>query len=349
MRLELVAFTKTGAALAARLLERYPESRGYAPQRLCADSLQPLEEPIGDWAKARFRSGNALVFVGAAGIAVRAIAPHVREKDRDPAVLCVDERGQYVIPLLSGHLGGANALARELAAALEAIPVITAATDVEGVFSPDDWARTQGCAVGNRQEIKHLSAALLEGETIGLSSDFPVAGRLPPGVALAQRGRWGIEIRFAPSMLFERTLHLIPRIAVAGIGCRKGVGKAVLLGRLRQVLSEEGIPLEAVGTIASIDLKRDEAGLIALGETLRANFTVYSAGELMAAPGEFTASERVLAVTGADNVCERAAVLAAGEGGRLICRKTSGEGVTVALALREWGCTFESITDGREF
>ena len=140
-----IAFTARGLALAQRLAAACPGSVA----RGGADGV-----PLADWTARQFAQSDALIFVGAAGIAVRAIAPHCRSKAADPAVVVLDEGGQFAIPLLSGHLGGANDLARWLAAVCGAVPVITTATDGRGVFAVDEWARRQNCAVAEPERIK---------------------------------------------------------------------------------------------------------------------------------------------------------------------------------------------------
>ena len=131
---------------------------------------------------------DALIFVGACGVAVRSIAPFVRDKKTDPAVLCLDERASFVIPLLSGHIGGANALAARLAGALGAKAVITTATDVNGKFAVDAWAAQNGCAIEDFALAKRFAAEILEHD-LPLCSEFPVCPPLPGGVAAAAPGQ----------------------------------------------------------------------------------------------------------------------------------------------------------------
>ena len=162
-----LAFTAKGEALAHRLAEALPGSVSR-----CGGDVT-----LKDWTAEHFAQDEALIFVGAVGIAVRAIAPHCRSKAADPAVVVVDEGGNFAVPLLSGHLGGANALARALAKACGAVPVITTATDINGLFAVDLWAKAQNCAVLEPERIKRVSGALLAGQTVRYWSPWPVTGK----------------------------------------------------------------------------------------------------------------------------------------------------------------------------
>lgn len=148
MNIAIFAYSRTGCKTARRICMALPEAETlcYAVSRLAEPGFLPLEKAVYG---AAFSEMDALIFVGAAGIAVREIAPYVRDKRTDPAVLGLDERANFVIPLLSGHIGGANALARRLAAALGATAVVTTATDVNGKFSVDTWAAEHGCAISD--------------------------------------------------------------------------------------------------------------------------------------------------------------------------------------------------------
>ena len=152
MNIAIFAYSRTGCKTARRICMALPEAETlcYAVPRLAEPGFLPLEKAVYG---AAFSEMDALIFVGAAGIAVREIAPYVRDKRTDPAVLDLDERANFVIPLLSGHIGGANALARRLAAALGATAVVTTATDVNGKFSVDTWAAEHGCAISDMTQI----------------------------------------------------------------------------------------------------------------------------------------------------------------------------------------------------
>lgn len=322
MKLFYLAFTGRGMALA----ESLAAALGGEAMR-CG---RPMK--LDEWTAAAFPTADGLVFVGAAGIAVRAIAPHVRSKTSDPAVVVVDECGRFAIPLLSGHLGGANDLARKIAGVCGAVPVITTATDANGVFAVDEWAKRQGCVVVNAERIKLVSGALLAGKPVRVRSPWPIAGESPAGVIPVENGPCDVLLDVCGGA--EDALRLVPKIAVLGVGCRRGISCEALEAALETLLQKTGLAASAICAAATIDLKKDEAGLLKFCERHGWPLRIYSAEQLRQAEGEFTASAFVTSVTGVDNVCERAAVLAAGEGGTLRWKKLAGGGVTMAAALR---------------
>ena len=342
MTIWLLSYTARGRALAARVADIMKNEghgcRTFALPKFAQEGDEHLTLSASDWARQGFEQADALIFCCASGIAVRAIAPHVRDKRRDPGVLVLDEGGTFVIPLLSGHLGGANALAVDLAGKLSATPVLTTATDVNGLFAVDVFAKENGLFIEDMALCKAVSAALLHGETVGFRTDLPVAGPLPKGLVEGDADL-GIYVSAANDRPFPRTLRLIPRRYTAGLGCRRGKSEAELEGFLLKNLENCGVGLPELKALASIDLKKDEPGLVALGEKLGLPFVTYSAEELRAAPGDFTPSAFVQEVTGVDSVCERAAVLSSG--GALVAKKIAENGMTFALAKKEEAIRFE--------
>lgn len=335
MKLSLFAYSRKGCETARRILALYPgaEKTAYAPQRL---EEAGFEIPAPKAYAERFADSDLLVFVGSCGIAVRKIAPFVKDKTKDPAVLCVDELGSFVIALLSGHIGGANRAARWVADHLGATAVITTATDINGRFSPDAWAARQGFAIDSMKTAKAVSAAILEGD-IPISTALPVTGDYPPGTYGGNTGKIGIQIGWEKENPFGTTLHLIPKGLHLGIGCRKGISREAVARAVDAVLDEYGIFPQAIACAGSIDLKAGEEGLLEFCRERQLPIHFYTPGELLAVPGSFTPSAFVQSVTGVDNVCERAALLGAD---RLIVKKTAREGVTVALAAEKLEVSF---------
>jgi cobalt-precorrin 5A hydrolase len=304
------------------------------------------------WAGERFRDSDGIIFVGACGIAVRSIAPHIVGKKTDPAVLVIDECGNYVISLLSGHLGGANELALCAAQILGAVPVVTTATDLHSRFAVDVFAKKNGCRIFHMKAAKEASAALLAGEEIGFYSEFDQEGELPEGLIFCdrtgspltpqkQKPRVGVAVTIHQDCLpFAETVQVVPAVVYLGIGCKKGKEASAIFQAAEKCLETAGIFREALAGAASIDLKKEEGGILALSSEWGLPFETYTGEELLEAKGVFTPSSFVKSVTGVDNVCERSAVLAAGQG-RLLVHKTADAGVTTAAAVKEWRICFE--------
>lgn len=304
---------------------------------------------VDEWTGEQFGWADAVIFVGACGIAVRHIAPYVRSKKTDPAVLVTDECGRFVISLLSGHLGGANELTESVAEFLGAVPVITTATDLHGCFAVDTFARRNHCAIRNLRAAKSVSAALLAGKTVGFYSEFPWEGKLPEGLELCDRdGRsestvfeTGIAVTIHRDCRpFAETTRVIPKTVTLGMGCRRGKEPGDILTFAEKVLEENQICRQAVAKLTSIDLKKEEEGFRVLAEKWDIPFETYSADELRNTEGLFSQSAFVENITGVDNVCERSAVLGSGHG-TLIQKKTGRDGMTAALAVGEWRMDLE--------
>ncbi len=339
MKAALFAYSRQGCRTARRVMDYFSqaEMRAFTMPRFSEPGFLPLPHAGRPLYEEAFCWADTLVFVGSAGIAIREIAPFIKDKRTDPAVLCIDERGNFVIPLLSGHIGGANTLALRLAQALGAEPVITTATDLNGKFSVDAWAARQGLFIADMQIMKAVSAAILE-NPVPLTSDFPIVTGLPSGVTEGKSGELGICLSCRRKQPFTRTLLLVPPLICLGVGCRRGIIAEAVGSAVDAVLKEHHIHPKAVRQVASIDLKANEEGLLAFCKDRGLPLTLYPADALRALPGEFTTSERVLRVTGVDNVCERAAMA---EADTLLVKKTVFSGMTVAAAMKNWEVRFE--------
>lgn len=328
-----------------------------------------MKETVKACVDAYFGQVDAIVFVTASGIAVRSVAEHLTHKSKDPAIVCMDELGKHVISLVSGHAGGANALTQMLADVMWATPVITTATDVEGRFSIDDYAREHNLVVTDWEKAKAISAEVLttgaepvwmdEAEVLQEEEKNACEIRKEQkstgidgceneiNVQELQIGSHQVIITPQDGSVDVQTLQLIPRCIVAGVGCKKGTPVDKIEHAVQDAFAKAGLRMEALCAVVSIDLKKEEAGLLEFCETRNVPFETYAAEELQAVPGTYSASEFVSGVTGVDNVCERSAVKYASEhgmnqgeqllgrqakNGELLLGKQAYGGVTVALA-----------------
>lgn len=351
-RISVICFSLTGLQTAQRLKDGL-EKQGYSSEifRKSRYLEGSITESTAKWTEKHFQTDEGIVFVGACGIAVRSIAPQIVSKKSDPAVLVIDECGQFVISLLSGHLGGANELALKAAEILDAQPVVTTATDLHRRFAVDVFAKKNGCEILFLKAAKEVSAALLAGEPVGFYSEFPLNGPLPDGLTECSEDgipltggtapETGVAVTIHPFCLpFASTTQVVPPVLTLGMGCRKNKEAEIIKREAENCLAESDIYRQAVRTLASISLKKDEPGLNALAEEWKIPFVTYTEKELKEVKGEFTPSAFVRTITGVENVCERSAVLGS-DNGRLITKKTGRDGVTTALALRKWEVHFE--------
>ncbi len=322
MKISAVYFTESGAKVAKKI-----NKNGF--------DIEATDGRNGDFknfVKDNFKTGQSLLFIGAMGIAVRAIAPFANSKATDPAVIVMDDAGNYVIPVLSGHLGGANELAQKLALAMGCTAVITTATDINGVFAIDDWARKTDMNVRNTQHIKLVSSKLLQGKSVGVCLDQANISNLPQGIIIKEPSHVyiGSDVKKG-----RDKLHLTPKCCVLGVGCRRGIG-ADDIKKLFEIVCET-ICDKSFFAVASIDLKRNEAGLLEFCDNVKLPLYTFNSRELSELSEDFTPSEFVKNVTGVDNVCERSARMMTDY---IKMRKLSLNGVTMAVGQRVFEADF---------
>ncbi len=349
MKISTISFTANGSALNKKIYDKLiangEECFSYAISRYAGEhGLLVKEESLNDWCKERFHTQDALVFIGATGIAVRAIAPFVKDKRTDPAVVVIDEMGNYVISLLAGHIGGANELALTLAKIINAVPVITTATDVNHTFAVDVFAKKNGLFISSMPMAKRISAMVLDHKPIGFCSDYKVIGQVDD-VFTNKPCETGVVVSCnAYRSDFKYTLHLIPPIVHIGIGCRRGMDFSVIEEKILALLEEKNLSIYSVCDMSSIDLKKDEEGLLEFSRKYGIEFHTYSAEQLNQANGDFVPSSFVKSITGVDNICERALVYNCQKDNKnikIIQKKLPADGVTLSLGIEDWSVRFE--------
>ena len=285
------------------------------------EGFRRISVPIGEWTASVFQPGNALIFVGAVGIAVRSISGLPKDKLSDCPVIVIDDNGQFVIPILSGHAGGGNKLAEILAEVLDAIPVITTSTDVNDTFSVDTFAVENRLNVINRDGIKKVSAKAIEDKKITLSiKNFPPKEK--------------VDVIVADETDKEYSLLLKPKKYTVGLGMKKDKDLESVEQFFLKTIKDNNIDVSDVYAICTIDLKEDEAAIKNLRDKYRLPVLSFDKEILNKAQGDFVSSVFVKNTVGVDNVCERAAVVGAGTGAELVLKKQAYDGMTIAIAKR---------------
>lgn len=355
MGIRIISFTEKGIRLSHRVAEAMKNENvelftkcSVAKEKNKLPMIRYVEEGMGEWAEKQMTEKHVLLFIGACGIAVRAIAPYITDKLHDSAVLVMDEGGTYIIPILSGHVGGANEIAVKIAKEIDAIPVITTATDINGKFAVDLFAKRNGLHIENKDGIAKVSSKVLAGKEICMAVE---QGHLDENVSIPE----GIILSELETMIDQTAdvaittkdgvkgalLTLKPKEYMIGIGCKRGKEEEKINQFILKNLDNLGISIEQIMAVVSIDKKKDEAGLVAWCDKQRIPFWTYTAEQLQQMQGDFSASAFVKEQVGVDNVCERAVLLACQDGGCLVYKKHAEDGMTIAIAKREWSVGFD--------
>ena len=383
MKIAIISFTEKGNNVSLKI-RRYLEENNHQVTtdtkcRRLKSAEGMSEVSLGEWTKEKFSTVDAIVYVGAVGIAVRAIAPCVNHKTKDPAVLAVDELARYCIPLLSGHIGGANELAEDLCNGLACgmIPVITTATDLNHKWAVDVFAKKNHLVISDMKKAKEISAKILAGEKIRIyleehgsicgdpenlpeelqvvqepgEADIYIGVKLP-GEAYTSDEQPEQTVAYTSDEQPEQAetsvddcLRLVPKCMILGLGCKKGTTCEKIEEAVEKVFETEKFEIRGLYQAASIDLKVEEKGILEFCERHELDYQVYSAEQLKDVPGNYQASAFVSQITGVDNVCERSAVCAEWNRSKkmpeVLVKKTALDGVTVAVTVGEWSVSFE--------
>ena len=345
----IISVTTQGSLLAARLAAKLPMQTEVYAKAGRNIALEGKEyENFSETVEELFNRMDGLIFIMATGIVVRTLAPLIVNKTQDPAIVVLDEQGQHAISLLSGHIGGANELAKMAADAVDGTPVITTATDVQQVMAPDTLAVKLELEIDGLDEAKKISSLLVnEGRVLYFLDES-----LPGAEEYRQKAKeYKVELLSMSDMsqldgfdgavvisdqqilLEVPTLYLRPPVLIAGIGCRRGTSAINILQALQETCRMSGRSLRSVHSLASVDLKEDEIGLLAAAQQLHLETYFYTPEELESVRLKFGLAESafVKEKIGVGNVCETAALLAS-QGGSLVSPKKSIEGITIALA-----------------
>lgn len=348
MRIAIIAITRSGARLGTQLRDGLGNAELHVLRKFAGQAGKgavPFDGELKGLVARLWPEGEGLVFIMAAGIAVRMIAPHLEAKDKDPAVVVMDDAGKFAISLLSGHLGGANALASRCAFVTGAREVITTATDANGLPSFDLLAKEAGWAIDDLSRVKTLNALLLEGEEIAVvdMTDrvrpyFHGKGKLSfhdTFVQALQSGAKGFVFvtnrRLPPQSQSESLLVLRPKNLVLGIGCNSGTPEEEIEEVVASQLKRLFLSIKSVACIGSAVAKRGEAGLLAFAEKFGLPLRFFESAELNGVAVPSPPSAHALEAIGATGVAEPAAVLASGNGCLLLKKIKSGN-VTLAIA-----------------
>lgn len=349
MKTAIIAVTANGARLAEALAAKLDEPADiFIKSGRNPSAIGSEYESLGQLTEQLFSGYDGLVFIMATGIVVRVIAPHVRDKRFDPAVVVVDEAGRYAISLLSGHIGGANELTEAVAGALGAAPVITTATDVNHKPAADVLAVKLDLAIEPFERLKTINAAIVNGDNVQFFLDHSLTQHrtyiqkgIDLGVSfrdmeeLQQTETYDAAVIVSDKELYMTKPHLYlrPATLAVGIGCRRGTTSAEIFTALDDACKKIGRSPKSIAVLGSTVAKQDEIGLLAAVQQLVLPVEFFSNEQLqqMIQQYHLPTSEFVEKQIGVGNVCEAAALMG-GRAEKLILPRTTYKNITLAIA-----------------
>ncbi|SHJ84219.1 cobalt-precorrin 5A acetaldehyde-lyase [Paramaledivibacter caminithermalis DSM 15212] len=340
MNKAIITLTRGGMELGLRLLKEYDDSVLYVNKRfdIKGERIRKINNGIMELTASIFGKYKHLIFIMATGIVVRAIAPHLNNKTKDPAVIVMDEKGRNVISLLSGHLGGANELALDIANKLNSNPVITTASDVNDTLAVDTLAMKLGYGIENYTDATKVTSHIVNGEKIGIISKNNLKIKLPDNFTILKDNKNLKKFKGIINITNEKkicknrldTVILRPRNIIIGIGCRRHKSKEEIIEAIMDSLNKINKSQLSIKHIATVDVKRNEKGIIAAADHLKVPLIIVDREQIRDVERNFETSDFVKSSIGVGAVAEPVAILSSNEG-RLILKKTKYNGITIAI------------------
>ncbi len=310
----------------------------YLPQRLL-NRFDAFEfKSLSNLISSTFLKYKNHIFITSTGIAIRCIAPYILSKYKDPAVVVLDQKAKFCISLLSGHIGGANKLAKEVAHVTGAVPVITTATDVEDLPAVDVIAKEKNMNIENPSAIKRINRAIVERETLQVFDPEKRLGGLKgiTYVSVAEESSWdenipGIWVYWKNTNPSKNKLVLHPKCLVVGIGCNRGTSFEEIIGLIKDTFKDYGLSLMSIKALATVEEKGEEEGIKKTAKSLNVELILFSSKELsyIKVPNPSFCVKKHIGIW---SVCEAAAI-AGSNMGRLIVPKKKTQNTTIAVAL----------------
>ncbi|KZL90820.1 cobalamin biosynthesis protein CbiG [Clostridium magnum DSM 2767] len=334
MKIAVISVTKSGDVISGKLKHKL-DINLYSKTTIKDFSIKQIAKKV-------MEEYEAVIFISSTGIAVRAIAEHIKSKDKDPAVLVIDSCGNFVISLLSGHLGGANELALTIAQMINSTPVITTATDNMGITAPDMIAKNNGLLIDNLKDAKNIAALLVDGKKVGFIDDKSNIS-IPKGYTNNLEESEGIV--YVTNKLYNHisncnqnnlynknkeifTLKLVRKDIVLGIGCRKDFNSDDMRQTVQSLLKDRNIDKRSVKFIGTVEVKKDEQAILKLAEYLGCELKIFSIEEINKVHNKYEGSNFVEKTIGVRAVCEPCVELT---GAKLITEKIKANGMTVCI------------------
>lgn len=349
MKTAIIALTRNGSDLAFKLALKLDADVFIKKEFLKESTNKELrvisfENTLSNLIEEIFSLYDELIFIMACGIVVRTIAPYIKSKTSDPAVIVMDEKGEHAISLLSGHMGGANKLAKKIAEKIGATPVITTSTDINGVISFDVFAVENNCSIENIEDLKYISSELVNGGNVDFFTDCKIKGSIPENIKLLselsikkpEASNYGVILSNRTDLKTDgrKILVLRPKNLVVGIGCKRNTKAEQIKLAVSDFLLMNNRSINSIRQFVTIDLKEDEQGLLEYCNEIGLELKIIPRQQIESIERNYSYSEFVKEKIGVGSVAEPCSILGS-KMGRLICKKTAYQGITLALSEEE--------------
>lgn len=322
MKLAVVTVTEKGVRNGLRIKEKI-DCDVFTISKFMKEKTLLIENGLQNFFEKKILKYNTFLFITAAGIAVRTIAPFIKSKDKDPAVLTMDEEGNFIISLLSGHLGGANEAAKILGEITGAVPVISTASDVSGKIAVDTIALKINGKLESLESAKKVTSLIVAGKEVCIKVPENMENENPEGVILISN-RKNIEIA-----------KIIPQNIVVGIGCKKNKEAEKIINAVKDSFEKLNLCEESIRIFATVDIKENEAGIISTAEYFGKELKIISREEIQKIENNFETSQFVKKSIGVGAVSAPCAFIEGKGKGKFLAEKLKYEGITISIFEEE--------------
>ena len=322
MKLAVITVTEKGVRNGLKIKEKI-NCDVFTISKFMKEKTLLIENGLQNFFEKNLLKYDTFLFITASGIAVRTIAPFIKSKDKDPAVLTMDEEGNFIISLLSGHLGGANEAAKILGEITGAVPVISTASDVSGKIAVDTIAMKINGKLESLESAKKVTSLIVAGKEVDIKVPENMENENPQGVILISN-RKNIEIA-----------KIIPQNIVVGIGCKKNKEAEKIIDAVKDSFEKLNLCEESIRVFATVDIKENEAGIIGTAEYFGKELKIISREDIQKIENNFETSQFVKKSIGVGAVSAPCAFIEGNGKGKFLAEKLKYEGITISIFEEE--------------
>lgn len=337
MKLAIVTLTKGGLNTAKKVKDSLEDSVDiFSKSEFNGKDIKRINGSLRDFVGEIFYKYEFILFIMATGIVVRVIAPYIKDKTRDPGIMVMDEKGKFIISLLSGHLGGANSYTEKIAKKIDATGVITTASDVLGLISVDMLAKKLNCKMESLKKAKDITSDIVNEKKVGIISDIPINLQDYEKIKIINRENIKLfdSIIYITNKVLEkphfRSIQLIPRNIVIGVGCRRGTKTENIIEAIKRVLVELNLRSDSIKCLTSVDIKKDEPGILEAGEYFDVDVQFIDRDKIKIIEDKFEGSNFVKKTIGVAAVSEPCGYISSNRG-KCIMKKRKFKGITLSV------------------